>query len=316
MCFNGCNDKSLGVRIIKNDRLFQILYLLLEKGKMTAPELSRALEVSVRTIYRDVETLSMADVPVYATAGKGGGISLMPGYTFDKMLLSDDEQNELLFAIQSLKAADRNVDVLLHKLGTAFRKPPHNWIEVDFSRWGLGRTDAVRFELLKTAIIRRQMLSLTYCGVTGETTNRIICPLKLIYKDKHWYLQAFCRKADDFRLFKVGRIIEVSPTGEISAEDYEDEIPPIEAESPPFSAVHLKLRVTDRLAFRVYDEFDRASVTPQPDGSFVVEVKFPMDSWVIGYLLSFGTEIDVLEPPGLRQELSEYAQKIADHHKT
>lgn len=301
---------------IKNDRLFQILYLLLEKGMMTAPELSRTLEVSVRTIYRDVETLSMTGVPIYASAGKGGGISLMPGYTFDKTFLSDDEQNELLFAIQSLKAADRNVDALLHKLGTAFKKPSHNWIEVDFSRWGLSRTDTARFELLKNAIIGRQMLNLTYCGVTGKTTNRTVCPLKLIYKDKHWYLQAFCRKADNFRLFKIGRIIEILPTEEFFTENYADEIPPIETAVPPFSMMQLKLCVSDRLAFRVYDEFDRASVMPQPDGSFVVEVNFPMDSWVIGYLLSFGTEMEILEPLELRQELSDYAQKIANHHKT
>lgn len=301
---------------MKNDRLFRILYLLLEKGMMTAPELSHILEVSVRTIYRDVETLSMAGVPIYASAGKGGGISLLPGYTFDKTLLSDDEQNELLFAIQSLKVADRNVDTLLQKLGTAFRKPRRNWIEVDFSRWGMGPTDTARFELLKTAIMGRQMLALTYCGVSGKTNNRVICPLKLVYKDKHWYLQAFCLKANDFRLFKVGRIIEVSPTGQIFTEDYEDEIPPIEAELPPFSTVHLKLCISSRLAFRVYDEFDRTSVTSQPEGSFLVEVDFPMDSWVIDYLLSFGSEIQVLEPSELRQELSKYAQKIADHHRT
>lgn len=304
------------MRDIKNDRLFRILYLLLEKGTITAPELSRSLEVSVRTIYRDVETLSMAGVPIYTSAGKGGGISLLPGYTFDKTLLSDDEQNELLFAIQSLKAADRNVDALLQKLGMAFRKPRHNWIEVDFSRWGMVRKDTERFELLKTAIIGRHILRLTYCGISGKTTNRIICPLKLIYKDKHWYLQAFCRKADDFRIFKVGRIVEVSETSEIFTEDYEDEIPPIEAESPPFSTVHLKLHITGHLAFRVYDEFDRSGVAPQPDGSFMVEADFPMDSWVIDYLLSFGTEIDILEPAGLQRKLSEYAQKIADHHKT
>ena len=306
----------IGVKVIKNDRLFQIIYLLLEKGTMTAPQLSHVLEVSVRTIYRDVETLSMAGVPIYTSAGKGGGISLLPGYTFDKMLLSDDEQNELLFAIQSLKVTDRNVDALLQKLGTTFQKPRHNWIEVDFSRWGMRQMDTARFEMLKTAIIGRQMLNLTYCGVSGATTNRIICPLKLIYKDKHWYLQAFCRKADDFRFFKVGRIIEMSETGDTFSDEYEDEIPPIEVEAPYFSAVHLKLRMTDRLAFRVYDEFDRPLITSQPDGSFMVEVDFPMDSWVISYLLSFGTEIDVLEPPELRNELSKYAQKIADHHKT
>ena len=84
---------------MKNDRLFQIVYLLLDKGTMTAPELSRALEVSVRTVYRDIDALSLAGVPVYATQGKNGGVSLLPNYSFDKALLSDEEQNQILYAI-------------------------------------------------------------------------------------------------------------------------------------------------------------------------------------------------------------------------
>lgn len=282
---------------------------------MTAPALSRALEVSVRTVYRDIETLSMAGVPVYTTPGKGGGVSLLPGYTFDKTLLSDEEQNQLLFAVQSLKAADQKIEPLLQKMGAAFQKTPHNWIEVDFSRWGMAHTDTERFELLKTAILHRQVLALTYCGASGKMTQRKVHPLKLIYKDKHWYLQGYCLHADDFRLFKVGRMVEVALMGETFSEDYREDIPPLEVETPPFSLMHLKLQIRKSLAFRVYDEFDRGSVTVQPDGSFMVEVDFPMDSWVIGYLFSFGTEIEVLEPDGLRKQLAEYAQKIADHHK-
>ncbi len=301
---------------MKNDRLFQLLYLLLAKGRMTAPELSQALEVSVRTIYRDVDTLSMAGVPIYASAGKGGGISLLPGYTFDKTLLSDEEQNQLLFAVQSMKATDQNVEPLLHKMGAAFQKPSHSWIEVDFSRWGMGRTDTARFELLKTAILGKQILSLTYCGSSGATTQRKIHPLKLIYKDKHWYLQGFCLQAGDFRLFKVGRIVEALPIGETFSENYQDDLPPLDAEEPSFPMVHLKLRIAKRLAFRVYDEFNRNSITPEPAGSFLVEVDFPMDGWVVGYLLSFGAEVEVLEPGDLRRILGEYAQKIADHHIT
>jgi predicted DNA-binding transcriptional regulator YafY len=304
------------VGVIKNDRLFQLLYLLLENGTMTAPALSRALEVSVRTVYRDVETLSMAGVPIYASAGKGGGISLLPGYTFDKTLLSDEEQNQLLFAIQSLKAADQKIEPLLQKMGAAFQKTPQSWIEVDFSRWGMGRTDTARFELLKTAILSRQVLSLTYCGTSGETSQRKIHPLKLIYKDKHWYLQGYCLRAGDFRLFKTGRMLDLTVTGETFTEEYEGELPPIEAQAPPFSTVHLKLRIAQRLAFRVYDEFDRGCVTPQPGGSLLVEVDFPLDSWVVGYLFSFGSDLEVLEPADLRRHLAEYAQKIADHHKT
>ncbi len=301
---------------MKSDRLFQLLYLLLERGSMTAPKLAEALEVSVRTVYRDVETLSMASVPVYATPGKNGGISLAEGYRFDKTLLSDAEQNQLLFAVQSLKAADQQVDALLSKLGRAFRKPPRDWISVDFSRWGLHGVDSQRFELLKNAILDRQVLRLTYCGTSGETTRRSIHPLRLIYKDKHWYLQGYCLRAEGFRLFKVGRILELARTGESFTQDYEDESPPIEIASPPCASTHLKLRISQRLAFRAYDEFDRENITAQPDGTVLVEAHFPVDGWVVGYLFSFGTDIEILEPPELRRRLADYAKKIAAHHKS
>ncbi len=300
---------------MKNDRLFRLLYLLLERGSMTAPELAETLEVSVRTVYRDVEALSMAGVPIYAMSGRRGGISLAEGYRFDKTLLSDAEQNQLLFAVQSLKAADQQVDALLSKLGSAFHKPPRDWISVDFSRWGLHSTDSKRFELLKNAILDRQVLQLTYCGTSGETTRRSIHPLRLIYKDKHWYLQGYCLRAEDFRLFKVGRILELEYTGESFTPDYQSEIPPIETCPPPCAITHLKLKISERLAFRVYDEFDRESITSQPDGTMLVEVPFPMDSWVVGYLFSFGIDIEVLEPLELRRQLADYAEKIAAHHK-
>lgn len=300
---------------MKNDRLFQFLYLLLEHGSMTAPALSEALEVSVRTVYRDMETLCTAGVPIYATAGKHGGISLAEGYRFDKTLLSDAEQNQLLFAVQSLKAADQQMDNLLAKLGSAFRKPARDWITVVFSRWGLQRLDSVRFESIKNAILDRQVLELTYCGTSGETTERSIHPLRLIYKDKHWYLQGYCLKAQDFRLFKVSRILELLPTGEHFFKDYDGDLPPIEMDVPSVVSTCFKLKISSRLAFRVYDEFDREHIKPQSDGTMLVEAHFPMDSWVVGYLFSFGTDIEVLEPLELRQQLAEYAEKIAAHHK-
>lgn len=300
---------------MKNDRLFQFLYLLLERGSMTAPELAEALEVSVRTVYRDMETLSMAGVPIYAAAGRHGGIFLAEGYRLDKTLLTDAEQNQLLFAVQSLKAADQQVDDLLAKLGGAFCKPRRDWIFVDFSRWGLQHVDNRRFELLKNAILNRHVLQMTYCGTSGETTRRSIHPLRLIYKDKHWYLQSFCLKAEDFRLFKISRILELMPTGEHFTEDCQGEIPPIELNAPSDITTCIKLKISGRLAFRVYDEFDPETIMSQPDGSLLVEAHFPMDSWVVGYLFSFGTDVEILEPPQLRRELAQYAEKIAAHHK-
>lgn len=302
---------------MKNDRMFQLLYLLLEKGTCTAPELSQLLEVSVRTVYRDVEALSMAGIPICTTVGKGGGISLMPGYTFEKALLSGEEQNQLLFAVQSLQAADQEVGALLSKLGSAFQKPAQNWIEVDFSRWGMRRTDTARFELLKNAILGKQELSLLYCGTNGETSERVVHPLKLIYKDKYWYLQAFCLKAQNYRVFKVGRIIEMSTTGKRFEQNYTQMSPSsIELPMENGSEITLKLRFSKRVSYRVYDEFEHSSITPLEDGSLLVEVVFPPDDWVVSYLISFGTEVTILAPEEMKAKVANEAEKIRLHHRT
>ncbi|HNW85843.1 MAG TPA: YafY family protein [Candidatus Limiplasma sp.] len=301
---------------LKSDRLFQLLYLLLEKGTATAPEIARTLDVSVRTVYRDVEALSFAGVPLYASAGKGGGISLAAGYSLNKALLSDAEQNQILFAIQSLRATDRAVDGLLAKLGGIFKKQSVNWIEVDFSRWGLGETDHRRFDIIRNAILEKRVLEVLYCGASGQTTRRKIKPFKLIFKDKNWYLQAFCLHAEDYRLFKMGRIMELSLCSETFEDTFED-APPIEMPSPPApQPVTATLRFTPAVAFRVFDEFDRRSVEPQADGTLLVNAPFPLDSWAIGYLLTFGTEIEVLQPPALRAKIADLSKKIYEHHKT
>lgn len=301
---------------MKNDRLFQILYLLLEKGSITAPQLAETLEVSVRTVYRDIEALSMAGVPVYTTPGRGGGIGLLPDYAINKALLTDQEQNQLLFAIQSLQATDQQVSGLISKLGGLFRKQNANWIEVDFSRWGFARVDQERFEQLKTAILERRVLSILYCSTSGDLTEREVQPFKLIFKDKGWYLQAFCLKAEDYRLFKISRIVSLTLTDTHFDATFDD-APPIETPvGPPGQMIRAKLWFSPAVAYRVYDEFNPACVQKQPDGSMLVTAEFPPGEWIISYLLSFGGQVKVLAPQELRLQLAAQAKMLYEHHKS
>lgn len=301
---------------MKNARLFQMLYILLEKKAATAPELAEKLEVSVRTVYRDVEALSMAGVPVYATPGKGGGISLMKNYAFDKALLSDDEQNQILFAIQSLSAADLNADALLSKLGGLFQKPETQWISVDFSRWGFNRLDKARFEQIKQAIIKKKVLKIRYCGSSGKISDREIKPFQLVYKDKSWYLQSFCRKAEAYRLFKVSRMIEIADSGERFSDAFPD-APTVDIDMPVMTdTVSVKLAFLPEAAFRVYDEFYRALVTELPDGTLLVTAKMPEDEWVMPYLFSFGPAVTVLSPENLKKQMADYAKTVFEHHSS
>ena len=119
------------------NRLFSIVYILLDKKTITAKELSERFEVSIRTIYRDVETLSISGIPIYTSKGKGGGISLIEDFVLNKSVLSEKEQNEILMSLQSLNATKfMNVEPVLKRLSTIFNRESTNWIDVDFSKWG------------------------------------------------------------------------------------------------------------------------------------------------------------------------------------
>lgn len=122
---------------MQESRLFRILYYLLDKGHATAPELAEKFEVSVRTIYRDVDAISSAGIPIYVTTGRNGGIRFLDDYVLDKSFFSDSEKLEILSSLQSLSAVQYpEVETVLKKLGAIFQIGLTDWIDVDFSRWG------------------------------------------------------------------------------------------------------------------------------------------------------------------------------------
>ena len=195
---------------MQESRLFKILYYLLSKGHATAPYLAQELEVSVRTIYRDIDALSSAGIPVFAETGRNGGIYLLDNAVLDRALLSREEQQEILTALQSTNAAsDIENSGILHKLSALFQMQSDDWIEIDYTRWGNKQSDKTKFESLKSAILERRCVQISYAGSHAQTTERIIHPLKLLYKGRNWYLEYYCTQKQDFRLFKINRILRL-----------------------------------------------------------------------------------------------------------
>ncbi len=271
---------------MKSERLFQIIYLLLERQTVTAPELADLLEVSVRTIYRDIDALSASGIPVYTIPGKGGGISLLPGFTLDKSLLSDDEQNEMIFALQSLKAMGCDPERTIAKIGALFQKTAADWIEVDFSRWGQKKVDKDRFDIIRQAILEKRVLHIEYANSRGEISSRDICPARLSFKSKEWYLQGYCRKAEGYRTFKVNRILSMECTEQRVPLEFSD-LPAIDDEVLcPWQMLDLELKVAPESVYRVYDEFEDSDIQQQEDGSFVVQARIPDGKWVLDYKIS------------------------------
>ncbi|WP_313292702.1 helix-turn-helix transcriptional regulator [Faecalispora jeddahensis] len=292
------------------DRLFQIVYLLLDRKSMTAKELAAHFEVSVRTILRDIDILSSANIPVYTTQGKGGGISILDGYVLNKAALNEEEQKQILIALQSL-AATGNTDAnrALSKLGALFQKTDADWLEVDFSRWGQGAQDNRRFELLKTAVLKRHTVCFDYVGSNGSESRRKAYPLKLVFKSKAWYLQGYCLEKQTYRTFKINRMLHVQLTDErFPAGQYSP--PPIEsADAASLSLVDLELEFAAQAAHRVYDEFDEGCIERNADGSYHVFVRMPEDGWLYSFLLSLGGDVKVLHPARVADHLEKIRNK-------
>lgn len=292
------------------NRLLSIIYILMNKGTVTATELAERFEVSVRTIYRDIDTLSMAGIPVYTTKGRNGGISLTEQFVLDKMLVSKKEQQQILAALASLKETGAHEeDEILNKLGEFFKEKPENWVAIDFSDWSGRRKEL--FNQIRDAILDRHVLQFDYYGQYGEMSSRCVEPVQLLFKEYTWYVRALCRTKQAMRLFKVLRMKRVvvldeafelrdSQKTEHISEDAQltDENTPID-NSPP----EISLWIDKKEAYRIYDRFDEEEITVLPDGHFMVHFCCPIDDWTYGVILSFGSSAKVLEPEFVRAEI-------------
>lgn len=297
---------------MKESRLFKMVYYILAKGRVTAPELAEKFEVSVRTIYRDVDVISSAGIPIYVTTGRNGGIQILDNYVLEKAFFSEKEKRDILAALQSLSVIDNTHErELLTKLSALFNTHSENWFEVDFSRWGNKTQDNTKFELLKRAVINHKVVSIIYVSSYYRKTKRNIHPLKLFYKSKEWYVKSYCTKNNDFRLFKINRILEC----ELLDEDFTPvEFPDLQ-DTGHNTYNKIILRFPKEMAYRVYDEFTDDELAEQENGDLIATAYMPEDAWLIGYLLSFGAYVDVVEPIHLRQVLSNEAKRIYEKNK-
>lgn len=295
-----------------NNRLFEIVYILIQKKKVTAKELANRFEVSTRTIYRDIEILSRANIPVYATKGKDGGIGILDEYVLNKTILTEEEQNQILFALQGMKkVAGQDEKDTLRKLSRLFNKKVDDWIRIDFSNWGKDNGKEKRFNMIKTAILNKNQIEFVYYNSNGEKSQRTVEPLQVWFKDKSWYLIAYCKMKQDYRIFKIARIKEIKILEEHFKRELQQEN---KKEEYKFKTVTLELEISKKMAYRVYDEFEDSEINKKDDGSFIINVEYPENEWVYGYILSFGEYVKVLSPERVKRTIKDKIEKILKNY--
>ena len=300
---------------MKENRYFQMIYLLMDKGQMTSPELADYFEVSIRTIYRDIDILSSAGIPIYATQGKGGGIAIQDSYVLKKSLLSEQEQKQILMALQGIRVLeDEQINMLLSKLSGVFQRQQGNWLEIDFSTWTKSGAGKHNFQLLQSAIWKSRIVSFSYYSGKGEQTKRIIEPHKLVFKTSDWYLYGYCTLRKDFRFFKLTRIRDLK----LQDAEFMRETPEhIFERSDEFEmkTVQVTLLFDAGMSHEVYEKFDE-EVSEQEDGSLLVTTILPDNELLYSYVLSCRERVEVLSPPYVRDNVRKRVRKMLEIYKT
>ena len=294
------------------DRLIQIVFLLLRRENITAKQLAEELCVSTRTIYRDINILSVAGIPITSQKGYGGGLSLLQGFSLDKSYFTPEEQNNNVQAMQIIKSSNYpGAEKSLNKVAGLFS---HNlqsdWLEIDFSYWGSPEKERNNITVLERAIINKYVITFIYFNTELTITNQVVEPLKLMFKSHAWYLVAYSKHKNDIRTFKMSRIRELQITDQL----FERELPKDFSITPVYKEEYnvpvFILHFSEKIAYKVYDEFQEKYIKKLDDGTLEVTFRYQLSDWTFLYLLSFGEYVEIIEPVEARTILKEKAEKI------
>ena len=306
---------------MKVDRLVSIIMILLDKKRIGAQALADMFEVSPRTIYRDIDAINMAGIPVRGASGVGGGFEIMPEYKIDKKVFSTADLSALLMGLSSLSNIVRG-DELVHALAKVKSFIPAdrakdielklNQICIDVSPWKGNSNLQTYVEIIKAALQENKVLAFEYIAHRGITTVRTVDPYQLVMKSSHWYLQGYCHRRNDFRLFRLSRMSNLQMQEETFAlRDYQkptlDVTDILEA-----LQTKIKIRIHKSVMDRVLDYCTYEDFSPAGDEYYIVSFPFIENEYHYDILLSFGDKCECLEPKHIRAEMKRRIHNIAN----
>ena len=209
------------------------------------------------------------------------------------------------------------VDTVLKKLGAIFQIGLTDWIDVDFSRWGsVAESENSLFRQLKQAILENREITFDYYNSAGDSGKRNVYPYKLVYKDRAWYLYAFCLSRNENRLFRLSRIkklilMETHFERKTDIYQYHSVFPMPEEIG---NLIDLELEFTLDVGYRLFDTLDDTAITKHENG-YTVKLTLPENNWLYDFLMSFGNNVTIIRPKAIRQTLITKHEAAKDHHK-
>jgi predicted DNA-binding transcriptional regulator YafY len=320
---------------MRADRLVAILLLLQARGGMSAPALARELEVSTRTIYRDLEALGAAGVPVYAERGAQGGVRLVEGYRTNLTGLTAGEA-EALFLMgtpgpldelglgPALDGAHRKLMATLSPAGRTHAERVRQRVHVDPVGWERAPRQLPWLPVIARALFNDHRLEMRYVRADNKVVERTVDPLGLILKAGQWYLAALAGQWDV--TYRVSRVVEAAEVEERCRRPEPFELAPYWAERmEEFEAdrgrtvvrVRVSPSAVDELAMYLGEDARARTLEVEPDADGWRGLELTFDSLVDArvQLLGLGPAVDVVEPAKLRREMARVAKQVVDLYR-
>lgn len=297
---------------MKIDRLISIVMLLLERKQISATKLAEMFEVTPRTIYRDVETISQAGIPIVAQPGVHGGIRILEEYKIAKKLFTVSDITALLIGLGSIHSSLSGEEILHAMAKVKGLIPPEqirnielksNQIAVDHTPWLGDKKLRVNLEEIKLALRENRFITFQYSDQSGQKSQRKIEPYRLVLKYSNWYLQGYCTTREDFRTFRLSRI-SAPKLLEESFEPRAFDYGPLEvSDRLEKKKTPVKLLVDEKLLDILLEFCGEESIEPVENHKYMVHFPFVEDDFSYSMLLRFGDKCECLEPEHVRLEL-------------
>lgn len=296
--------------------MLSILIILSQKGLVTGKELAEHFEVSLRTIYRDLEKIGEAGVPLAATGGKGGGYYIMENYNLNNLFFNKKEIEPLIAVMDNLKFLFGNNShfndiVLKFEALRNTEQNENNKLSIDMSHFSMEQELKEYLFLMNKAIEDNRLLEFQYINRRMECSERIVEPIQVEFTDGQWYIIAYCRSRKDYRRFKLVRVRNLKLGDSfIKTPISKEKIDKIFNESYEKSSINVTLKFSSEIGEQLSEYFSKDKIKILEDRVYIVEDSFPEDEGLKKFILSFGDKCEVIAPIKLRKEMQAYIKNI------
>ncbi|OMF96845.1 YafY family protein [Paenibacillus sp. FSL R7-0337] len=300
----------------KVERLISIIMILLKKKVVSTREFSQLFHVSKRTILRDMETLSLCNIPIYSVIGVKGGFGLMDEYKVDKRLLSSSDLQNILTALGGLEQLllTEDVERTIKKIEAMVSPLSLNRsIRLSFYDWQ-GRSEIL--ETLKTcqeSISKNRLVYFDYTDKDGAVTNRMVEPYELHFSESSWYLKGFCLHRQGSRTFKLSRIDHITmnerafqPRDDWSEQGHESSYLP--------QFVTIKAWISPNIKDQIIERYGRKSIEDHGSGLLLATLYVPQNHIGFQLLASFGTHLKVEEPVTYVEDFRKFLDQMVENY--